>query len=65
MAHELSSCSSWFPEYRLSSCGVVVVVGLVVLSLWDPPAPGIEPVFPALADRFFTTESPGEPPSFI
>ena len=29
MAHELSSCSSWFPEYRLSSCGVVVVVGLV------------------------------------
>ena len=27
----------------------------------DIPDPGIEPVFPALAGRFFTTESPGKP----
>ena len=27
----------------------------------DFPHPGIEPVSPALADRFFTTEPPGKP----
>ena len=27
----------------------------------DLPKPGIEPVSPALAVRFFTTESPGKP----
>ena len=27
----------------------------------DLPNPGIEPVFPALAGRFFTTETPGKP----
>ena len=29
--------------------------------LWDLPDPGIEPMFPALAGRFFTTEPPGQP----
>ena len=29
--------------------------------MWDLPGPGIEPVSPALAGGFFTTESPGEP----
>ena len=29
--------------------------------VWDPLGPGIEPVSPALADRFFTTEPPGKP----
>ena len=28
----------------------------------DLPSPGIEPVSPALAVRFFTIESPGKPP---
>ena len=27
--------------------------------MWDPPGPGIEPMSPALAGRFLTTEPPG------
>ena len=27
----------------------------------DPPDPGIKPMSPALAGRFFTTELPGKP----
>ena len=30
--------------------------------MWDLPGPGIEPVSPALADGFFTTELPGNHP---
>ena len=30
--------------------------------MWDLPGPGIEPMFPALAGGFFTTEPPGKPP---
>ena len=30
-------------------------------SAGDLPDPGIEPVFPALAGKFFTTEPPGKP----
>ena len=30
-------------------------------SPWDLPDPGIEPMFPALAGGFFTTEPPGKP----
>ena len=30
--------------------------------MWDLPGPGIEPVSPALAGRFFTTEPRGKPP---
>ena len=29
--------------------------------MWDLPHPGIEPVSPALAATFFTTEPPGKP----
>ena len=29
--------------------------------MWDLPRPGIEPVSPALAGGFFTTEPPGKP----
>ena len=29
--------------------------------MWDLPGPGIKPMSPALAGRFFTTESPGKP----
>ena len=35
--------------------------GLLFLSPGDLPDPGIEPVSPALAGRFFTTEPPGKP----
>ena len=31
--------------------------------MWDLPRPGIEPVFPVLADRFLTTGPPGKSPS--
>ena len=31
----------------------------------DLPRPGIELVFPALAGRFFTTETPGKPEIFL
>ena len=29
--------------------------------MWDLPSPGLEPVSPALADRFLTTAPPGKP----
>ena len=29
--------------------------------MWDLPRPGVEPVSPALAGRFFTTEPLGKP----
>ena len=29
--------------------------------MWDPPGLGIEPMSPALAGGFFTTEPPGKP----
>ena len=35
--------------------------GLLFPSPGDLPDPGIEPVSPALAGRFFTTEPPGKP----
>ena len=45
----------------LSSCGVwaYLLHGMRAL-----PGPGVEPVSPALAGRFFTTEPPGKP-SFL
>ena len=35
--------------------------GLRFPPLGDPPDPGIEPMSPALAGKFFTTEPPGKP----
>ena len=29
--------------------------------MWDPPRPGLEPVYPALAGRLPTTAPPGKP----
>ena len=29
--------------------------------MWDLPGPGLEPMSPALAGRFLTTEPPGKP----
>ena len=43
-------------EPRLKSCGAWDIRGL-----WDISGSGIEPVSPALAGRFFTTEPPGKP----
>ena len=43
---------------RLSSCGSRAQS---LRGMWDPPRPGLEPVSPALADRFSTTAPPGKP----
>ena len=42
----------------LSSCGTWAEL---FPDMWDLPGPGIEPVSPALAGRFLTTEVPGKP----
>ena len=44
--------------HGLSSCRVRAWLRQ---GMWDLPRPGIEPVPPALAGRFFTTEPAGEP----
>ena len=48
--HRLSSCGSWAQLLR---------------GMWDLPRPGLEPVSPALAGRFSTTEPPGKPWQFL
>ena len=55
---KLSSCSSRALEHRLNSCGVRA---LLFHSMWDLPEPGTEPISPALAGGFFTTEPLGKP----
>ena len=52
-----SRCGAWGSRH----------VGLAVVALdlscrWDLPRPGIEPLSPTLAGRFFTGEPPGKPP---
>ena len=44
------------PERRRSSCG-----HRLSCSTWGLPRPGMEPAFPTLAGRLFTTEPPGKP----
>ena len=46
------------PEHRLSGWRTWVYLPL---GMWDLPGPGIKPVSPALAGRFFTTVPPGKP----
>ena len=50
--------ASLVAEHRLSTCGARASL---LHSMWDLPGPGIEPVSPALAGRFLTTEPPGKP----
>ena len=52
------SCRSQALKHRLSSCGARAAL---LHSVWRPPGPGVEPMSPALAGRFFTTEPPGRP----
>ena len=63
--HGLSSCAMWLSScgsralgHRLNSCGTQAKF---LYGTWDLPRSRIEPVFPALAGGFFTTELPGEP----
>ena len=53
----LSSCGSWAPEHRLSSCGAQAQL---LHGIWDLPGPGLKPVSPALAGGFLTTAPPGK-----
>ena len=41
----------------LSSCGAGAQL---LLSMWDLPGPGLEPMSPSLAGRFSTTAPPGK-----
>ena len=52
------SCGSGALGHKLNSCGSWA---LLLCSVWDLPGPGNEPVSPALAGGFFTTEPPGKP----
>ena len=58
----LSSCGSWTREHRLNSCGLWA---WLLCGMWNLPRPRIESASPALAGRFFTTESPGKPGRWI
>ena len=55
VARGLSSCGSRALGHRLSSCGTWA---WLISGVWGLPGPGIDPVSPALAGRFFTTEPP-------
>ena len=54
----LFSCGVQAAECGLNSCGMW---DYLLLGMWDLPGARIEPMFPALAGRFFTTEAPGKP----
>ena len=62
----LQYCSTWAQRLRLPGSGAQAQQlwprGLVALQHVDLPRSGIEPVSPALAGRFSTTEPPGKPP---
>ena len=62
VARTLSSCGSRALERRLSSCSVQAQL---LCGMWDPPRPGLEPVFPALAGGFLTTAPPGKSLTYI
>ena len=58
MSELLIAVASLVAKHRLSSCGTWA---LFLHGMWDLPRPGIEPMFPALEGRFFTTELSGKP----
>ena len=53
-----SSLSTGFPRQEYWN-------GLPFYSPGDLPNSGIEPVYPSLVDRFFTTEPPGNPIMYL
>ena len=54
--------SSWALEHRFTNCGACAQW---VCSMSDLPDPGIEPMPPALAGGFFTSEPPGKPQEHV
>ena len=55
-ARALGARTSVVVAHRLSSCGTRAQWGM-----WDLPAPGLEPMSPALAGGFLSTVPPGKP----
>ena len=49
---------AWALEHRLNSHGTLAQL---LHGMWDPPRSGVEPMSPASAGRFFTTEPSGKP----
>ena len=60
--HNLSSHGMQALDCRLISCGMWTLLPHV---MWNLPRPGIEPVSPALAGRFLTTEPLGKSYKFF
>ena len=58
VAHRPRGFGSQAPELGLHSW---VARAYLLCCMRDLPGPGIEPMSPALAGRFFTTEPPGKP----
>ena len=56
-ACRFSSCGTWALEQRLSSGAQA----WLLLGMWDPPGPEMEPGSSALAGGFSTTEPPRKP----
>ena len=56
-AQGFSSCNSWTPEHRLSSCGIWAQL---ICGIWDLSRPLIEHISSAQPGGFFTTEPPGK-----
>jgi len=61
VARGLGSCSSQALEHRFRSCGARAYL---LCGMWDLFRPGIKPVSPELAGRFFITEPPRKPNFF-
>ena len=57
-AQALGAQASAVTRHGFSSCGTWAYL---LCDMWDLPRSGIKPVSPALAGRFFTNESPGQP----
>ena len=57
-----SSSDSQVLGHRLNSCGAR---DQLLRGTWNLPRSGIQPVSPALAGRFFTTEPPGKPSALL
>ena len=54
----LGNCGSRALEHWLSSCSTQAYL---LLTTWELPGPGVEPMTPALAGGFSTTRPPGKP----
>ena len=55
--HGLSNCGSQVLEHRICNC----TQASLPRGMWDLSGSGIEPMSPALADRFFITKPQGKP----